>query len=156
MITDLALVRSQQPSVSLVNAGRTFFNRERESMRRRILRSVAFTLVATGLALPFAAGFRWSAHGGPSWVGTVSAMAYMTTPLIAAVGFARHDGEPPSVRLALGVTWRRAWLAAIWLPLVGAAGLTFLRPGITFDPAMGGLMARLEGAARDGGRCSYH
>jgi membrane protease YdiL (CAAX protease family) len=114
-------------------------------------RSIAFTAVATALALPLAAGFWWSAHGGPSWVGPLCTIAYMATPLITAVGFVRRDGHSLGERLAFRLTRRWAWLGAWLVPVAvgfGAAGITFLLPGVSFDPHMGGVLARLDDPMR--------
>jgi len=120
-------------------------------MSHPVRRSVAFTAVATTLALPLAAGFWWSRHGGPAWLGFVCTIAYMGTPILTTVGFARRDGDTLRRRLAFRWTRRWAWLAAFWLPLaisLGAAALTLLLPGITYDPQMGGMLARLDEPTR--------
>lgn len=100
-------------------------------------RAVGFTALAMVLGAPFAAGFGVG--------GTLAAVGYMASPLLAAVVLCRREGV--ALREGIGLRWAfgRAWLGAWAWPLAAVAvatALTFAVPGVGFDPTMEGLIHR--------------
>ncbi len=110
------------------------------------------------LYLGFVFGLSWALSGTAYAVGLrygnnlpslITAMAFMATPLLAALISWRLEGKGRDrLRDAIAFSFRMGWPAAIgaWLvfPLIGLAtlGFTLLLPGFAYDPSMSDLIAR--------------
>ncbi len=121
------------------------------SVRRAMVRSTGFTVLATLLGLPLAAVAAWSAAGGPTWVGLVAKVAYMATPLVTVVAWNLASGARWSDRIAPRFVRSWWWTAVWWLPVaiaVGALGASVALPGVRFDAGMSGVLDMVDPSLR--------